>query len=128
MTETYGPKFKAPTYHIGNLGAVRDMEHWPNGAPVGIRNKAARRIIRKGLIERRTRSRSTIRRARIQRFEDERLATNSHEAKRYHEKLRTERRRERRFPAWIAMWEQIGLAHTQMSGDDMQAWFKRRRR
>jgi hypothetical protein len=50
----YGPKRRAPTYYAGETYARRilnypDVERFPNGGIAGIRDKAARRLIRSAL-------------------------------------------------------------------------------
>lgn len=50
--EVYGPRRKAPTFYAGEFYGHRmmlypDVERYANGAVAGMRNKAARRMIRK---------------------------------------------------------------------------------
>lgn len=87
--EVHGPRRKAPPYYIGETyrgrATTKDADRWPNGALVGKRNKAARRLIRKAFGKALSRIEQHVMKARDARNEVQRLATNSHEAKRYWE-------------------------------------------
>ena len=90
-TEVQGPRRKAPPYYIGETyrgyrTAPPDVERYKNGAMVGKRNKAARRLIRKTFGRQVSSIEKKILKARDVRLEVERLATNSHEARRYFKK------------------------------------------
>lgn len=118
-----GPLRAAAPYYAGETFVFRDAERYGNGAPKGKRDKLARRMIRAGGFARRSRNDRTFMYARAQRLEDERLATNSHEAKRYHLALRSDRRSERRFPYWLRDWCQMWAT----IGDEvskLDRWFK----
>lgn len=140
--EMHGPKIKAMAYYIGETGraarqaprrvgehlpkmtvtglrmtAVRDdVERRPNGALAGKRDKGARRILRAARKRQVQASERAVMRARAGRLEVEKLATNSHEAKRYVAAnlavVKAERAAVRaevqRWVDWFAMWGDIG--------------------
>lgn len=90
-TALQGPRKRAPRYYIGNtyrgrLTAAPDAERYKNGVLPGVRNKAARRLIRKASGRALSTIEQKILKARDVRLEIERLATNGHEARRYFEK------------------------------------------
>lgn len=80
--QVYGPPRKAPEFYIGERFTHRDVERWPNGSPVGKRDKGARRLLRGFAMKRRSRIKVLVFAAQRMRAEANRLADNSHEAKR----------------------------------------------
>lgn len=74
---SHGPLRKAPAYYIGeHVGAYRvvhrDVERYPNGAMPGVRDKGARRLIRKAFLRNASSVEKALRRVRamkVQAFE-----------------------------------------------------------
>jgi uncharacterized membrane protein len=97
-TPVYGPARRTPEYYIGALGEPylkADAERYGNGVLAGHRDKPARRAIRKLLRKSVSTIDKKIIEARRARIGDERLTSNSHEAKRFSTAMRKDRRNER---------------------------------
>lgn len=110
-----GPLVQAD-YYVGRRWVRPDAERWPNGVASGKRNKGMRRIIRARCMKQNSRVERNIVRARSFRLEFERLATNSHEAKRYVELALKERRTIKTW--WFSfheMWANIGESYRSLT-------------
>lgn len=114
-TDRNGPLRKAPPIYVGETYTPADVERHPNGAPLGVRCKPSRRMLRKRIQQRISSSGRAIAKARHVRLESERLATNSHEAKRYVEMATEERRTIKTWWAdFILTWWQIGGSYASL--------------
>lgn len=87
-----GPLRRCPPYYIGETYRGRNTAHpeaerWPDGRQTGKRDKLARRMIRKAFGRSLSRIEQHVLKARDARNEVQRLATNSHEAARYWDKV-----------------------------------------
>lgn len=92
----YGPARPALPHYIGRRFSTgkKDEERWQNGAAVGIRDKAARRMLRKRAFNAHSTIEKSVRRAQLQTRYAQKLSDNCHEAKRNYEKLKLEAQRE----------------------------------
>lgn len=113
-----GPLLAAPDYYAGKAGKLTlraDTERHGNGTVPGIRDKLARRAIRKARAAGMSSVACKIRDARMNRLQTERLASNSHEAKRYVEQLRAAEFRTRQWcRAWSGLWRNVGQSYAKL--------------
>lgn len=111
----HGPLRKAPPIYVGETYTPADVERHPNGSPLGRRVKASRRMLRKRIRERISSSGRAIVKARHVRLESERLATNSHEAKRYVEMAADERHTVKTWwQTFLSCWYHIGGSYASL--------------
>lgn len=113
--ETIGPQKKAAEFYAGQKWHG-DHERHGNGAPVGRRDKLARRVKRSVLEKATSNIDVKITKARRKKFRIGKLATNSHESKRYLEMDRAERDRDKKWAVdWYVMWSKIGQHYAQLT-------------
>jgi hypothetical protein len=118
LNEWKGPRRRMQHYGGKKLGGHRlrdDVERWPNGAVVARRDKFARQATRAAATVAYSSIETSIAQARRARIQIEKLASNSHEKKRYLDQVRDERRN---IHVWwgsfLGMWSKVGSDYARL--------------